>query len=254
MDSLNVGMWNLKVHRNPKIVAEEVARLFVAARLDVLAVQEAWTYRPYWDYDAVTTPLRNAEEEARALLLTRYFADRGLKVVAKGDWKEADECFFITRAGIRVRGVRNRLLTNGYWANRTRRMKVGRSFIRAKFDGWLRLANVHYPAGSTLEPSGAIRPSDKEDDILVMNEWVSGFLRLPGRRGVLGDFNRGFRNRYPNSPRWLAENLGVQIVAPNDAGIDLALFKGARAADVRELGSFDHNSDHDPIVMTVSKQ
>lgn len=235
----NFGTWNLLVNRDARTVAVEVIRLFQEEDLAWLAVQEA-----HWYYKAWTSrpDLVNLLEES------------GLKLVAKGDWDEAKEVFYVVREGVRVRNVRNAQVSNGWWARRTNRHKAGRSFLRATFAGWGRWGVLHYPAGTQLHPDGSITPEGREDDILACNASVTRFFAFAGRRAVLADWNRPLGNRRKNSPSWLADQIDVNVYGLRDGDIDYGLFKNMDIANPRSAVGFLHGSDHQPRIFTVRKR
>ena len=207
--------------------------------LSWLAVQEA-----QWYYEAWTTKPD----------LVDLFDEAGFKLIAKGDWPDAKECFFVVREGLGVRNVLNARVGDGWWTNRTNRMKPGRSFLRITIRGWGRWGVLHLPAGTELGRDGEMTPVGREDDILEINQSVRRFFSLRGRRAILADWNRRLGNSFRNSPAWLAEEIGVQVYGLLDSDIDYGLFSGMNISRARRAMGFRHGSDHSPRLYTVSKR
>lgn len=226
MESLTGGTWNTRVLRDPPTVARECSKLMRVHHLDFLLLQEVEGYR---------AALMGVPD-------CRYISRR---IKTRNEWREVG---VLVRDGVRVTGVLNTAVGDGWFGHIIHRWHPGRTFLRCTLDGWLRVATVHGPPGVNLTTR---TPRDQWDDYTALMGAVRRFLLRPHRaRLVAGDWNVPASNQQPGSPVSVAHQTGARVTGH---GIDYAITKRCRVIRMTTDTTTPHGSDHDPVIMEVSQ-
>ncbi len=222
---LEVGMWNLRVGRDPAVVVSEVRQFLDDRDLDVLLVSEAYQY---------VGALRKA---LKGKYRVGTFWARG---------KSARDSAVISRVGLRTgRRYLHRLERKG-WERRPGRKGLhwARSAVSRNVAG-IRFIARHDPPGP-FGPRFPLRKLANETSFRTMTR-LGRRLNKAGRPWVDGPD----KNRLKSDPV-SQEFLDATGATAYGSGIDWAAASGVKVSDMRthDFGT----SDHRPKTFTVTKE
>lgn len=224
------GTFNLLTGRDPDVVRKEVKFILKKFDLDFLCVQESTKY----------------QKTLHDIPGYSYYTGGSVNGGA------ATEIGILVRDDHLVTNVNNRAYGDGWlgvgWGDI--RM-LPRNFLILTIDGLFRVGNCHFPPGTDLVNAS---PKDRYEDYAALSKRILRFLSGPSRkkRIVCMDANCPPYVRARYSPRWIANQTGATLSAPDDR-IDYILTKGLIVDKIKKINpEFSREkSDHNLVIFVV---
>lgn len=231
---LQGGSYNLRYGRPQLAVKSEVERLLKKHNLDFLAVQEA---EDYWRV------LNNI---------------KGYKYFSTRTYRGGTENGILVREGLKTSKPMFDSFGDGWITDRGGN-HAPVSLSRVKIAGWLRVGSIHAPTPIYFGKSGPSGPEERLDDFMLLMKKVYRYLKFAGKTSkiIVGDWNEPLSTKTPWSPGWIAAKTKATVKDTESTSgfgrIDYPMGKNVKFDRVFKDLEINENSDHEPVIFTVSK-
>jgi hypothetical protein len=226
-NTLPVGILNFEYGRDPQVVQRELHEAFMLYGLGALCGQEAADYRH--------------------MLQRLPFADCYTDTSARGNTQNV----ILVAKDRKARFPRYKTVGDG-WIVGGGREHAPSPFPRVTVDG-IRLGSVHWPSDTKWVRGRVTGPRPRINDVEAQAKQDARFLRFPGKRAILGDFNEDPDTQGLYTPSWVAHQGNARIAHPGTKwNIDYAIYKGVKV--VKTFKDFDLSRGDHPLVVVVFDQ